>query len=91
MDDGKWMTESTSTADDGKWIPWETFEKKEGKAAALIEVKMKTVDARPHPRLPAGCGIEWPNNLQISHEVQAWSTKSGTDSELQYGRKRGCE
>ncbi len=52
---------------DKEWVPWQEAARKEGEDVLLAQVRARTVEARPHPRLLPGSGIEWPKNLQIKY------------------------
>jgi hypothetical protein len=59
------IVNSEGTVEEVGWVAWAEAERTEGHDVLLAMVKAGMVDSRPHPRLPPGHAIPWPQSLQI--------------------------
>ena len=59
------VAKETDDIDEKEWMSWTEFESKEGYDSGLLQVEHKTVQSRPHPRLPGCHGLKYPHYLQV--------------------------
>jgi len=55
-----------------RWGSSKQLEDMEGAELAIVMARAKTVPSRPHKKLPADHGIEWPRNKQWQLEREFW-------------------
>ena len=64
------------------WVSFKTVADSEGEAVVLAMIDAKTIQTRPHEKLPPGSAVAWPHNLQFLWEQKKDVSMTGTKDEV---------